>query len=271
MCGVTAAGTAAAAGAAGETAGGETGAGAGEGGFGSGGGFGGEAGGDGGSGGGGGGDARGRRRRRSGRGRGRQVPSGRSAGEVLHPVDPVRAADRNAHAGRAERRVFEIGAMARGGEPGGHHVGGRCWPAAMFSPSDAAPAYPQFSIRSRDRARWAGPGRHARSTRSWPCGGPSDGRVRERRIDAQRRQAERRAVLVDERDDLRANEASDPGQAPRRAGTPSLRARCDERSAGTAAATTAAAIAAATKTRTPGTRRRYAVSDFGQRAPRIRP
>jgi hypothetical protein len=34
----------------------------------------------------------------------------------------------------------------------------------------------------------------------------------------------------------------------------------DERMAGTAAATTAAAIAAATKTRTPGTRRRFAVS-----------
>ena len=41
--------------------------------------------------------------------------------EVLRPVDPVRPADRDAHADRAERGRLDVGAVAGGVEPGRHH------------------------------------------------------------------------------------------------------------------------------------------------------
>ena len=169
-----------------------------------------------------------RRRRRCRRRRRRRSPAGgRSAGEVLHPVEPVGAADGDAHADRAERRILDVGAMAGRADPGRHHIGrrllaGRDVLTEHPASGVAAIQHPGEGVARDGRSRIVvGEIRVVRHVARLPDSG-----VRERRIDRERSQAERRPVLVDERDDLLGERrvGSRPGRPGRAGGSGAERA-----------------------------------------------
>ena len=219
---------------------------------------GGAAGGGGGEpgGGGGAGGARRRRRRRAG---------AAAAGEVLRPVDPYGRPAATPTPDRAERGCLDVGAVAGRVEPGGHHVGRR-----LLAGGDVLAQRPR-PRRSRSSAMRvngiARDGRRGVVVREIAVRGhvprlPDRG-IRERRVDrAGRRGPSTRGAGYRGPRPAARTRRSCPARSRRACRTASRRARAAiPRARESQPPADPAAIAAATKTRALGTRRRCTVSE----------